>query len=83
MGSERLYPIFRATQLSGVGLAFPSVPQMSTLDAQTGAFLIPSLPGPVPHGGGSRDNRPDPILLVLPSVAGSEEEFLLLETQSL
>lgn len=48
-----------------------------------GPYLVPSLPGTVPHGGGSRDNRPDPILLVLPSMAGSEEEFLLLETQSL
>lgn len=50
------------------------------LDVQ--AWHLPhssSVPGAVLYGGGSRGNRPAPILMNLPSMAGSEEEFLLLE----
>ena len=37
------------------------------------------MPGTVPYAGGSRDNRSAPILMNLSLMAGSEEEFLLLE----
>lgn len=59
-------------------LPFFSVPHIPTLDAQAGDLSHSfSVPGAVAHGGGPRDNRPAPILMGLPSMAGSEEEFLL------
>lgn len=69
-----------ATRHQAAEPSFLKVPRVPRLDVRAWHLLhSSSVSGAVPYGGGSRGNRPAPILMNLPSMAGSEEEFLLLE----
>ena len=80
MSSERLCPMPGATRHQAAEPSFLKVPRVPRLDVRAWHLLhSSSVSRAVPYGGGSRGNRPAPILMNLPSRAGSEEEFLLLE----